>query len=88
MQSILRELVKSPAMRRQYIRVVVHETWIEQMGPLVVKYTKKLSIRKNTLSVYVTSDPLRHELRYHKSKIIDMMNEKLGENLIQEVIIK
>jgi hypothetical protein len=88
MRTILAALVKSPVFRKQYIRVVVLETWKQQMGPLVVKYTKRLTIRKNILCIYVSSDALKHELRYSKDKIIAFMNEALEEQLISDVQIR
>ena len=57
------------------------------MGPLVVKYTKRLTINKGTLTVSVSSAPLRQELMFNKVKIIEMMNKAFGEELVKEVVI-
>jgi hypothetical protein len=32
--------------------------------------------------------PLKHELTYQKSKIIERVNEELGEKVISEVVVK
>lgn len=81
------ELVKAPGIRRQYLKVVMKTTWEEEMGPLVVKYTKRLTINKGTLTVSVSSAPLRQELMFNKVKIIEMMNKAFGEELVKEVVI-
>lgn len=81
------ELVKAPGIRRQYLKVVMKTTWEEEMGPLVVKYTKRLTINKGTLTVSVSSAPLRQELMFNKVKIIEMMNKAFCEELVKEVVI-
>nr|MBP8213259.1 DUF721 domain-containing protein [Saprospiraceae bacterium] len=53
----------------------------------VLKYTKGMTLRKGVLSIQVTSAPLRQELLLNKIKIIDMLNEFLGENLIEDIIV-
>lgn len=80
-------MVKAPGIRRQYLKVVMKTTWEEEMGPLVVKYTKRLTINKGTLTVSVSSAPLRQELMFNKVKIIEMMNKAFGEELVKEVVI-
>ena len=86
-KELMSELVKAPGIRRQYLKVVMKTTWEEEMGPLVVKYTKRLTINKGTLTVCVSSAPLRQELMFNKVKIIEMMNKAFGEELVKEVVI-
>ncbi len=87
LKELMAELVKSPGIRKQYLKVVMKSTWEEEMGPLVVKYTKRLTINNGTLTVSVTSAPLRQELMFSKARIIEMMNRAFGEELIKEVVI-
>ncbi len=65
----------------------VKDAWVEVMGPPIVKYTTKLSCAKSKLYVQVSSPALKHELNYSKEKIIQVLNEKLGEPVIREVVV-
>jgi hypothetical protein len=58
------------------------------MGKTVARYTDKIQIHGHTLYVNTTVAPLRQELIYQKDKILQRVNEALGENVIKEVVIK
>ena len=83
----MQEYVKSPGIRKQYLRVVIKEAWSNEMGPMVVKYTKKMSLNKGIITVTVTSAPLRQELLINKIKIIQMLNSALGEHLVNDLMV-
>ena len=58
------------------------------MGKTIAKYTDKIQIINKTLFITSTVAQLKHELLYQKVKIIDRVNEALGETVITEVVIK
>ena len=68
--------------------VQIEEVWEKIMGKTVAKYTEKLQIIGNTLFVSTNVAPLKNELLYQKEKIIERVNEALGEKVIKDVIIK
>jgi hypothetical protein len=58
------------------------------MGPGVMSYTQSIALRGSTLTVVLTSSVLRSELSMGKQKIISMMNEGLGKNLIEHMYLR
>ncbi|HEY4335260.1 MAG TPA: DUF721 domain-containing protein [Puia sp.] len=66
----------------------IEEVWEQIMGKTVARYTDKIQIHGHTLYVNTAIAPLRHELLYQKDKIVQRVNEALGENVIKEVVIK
>lgn len=66
-------------------QVTIEELWVEQMGKGVASYTDKLVLQGNTLIVYLNSSVLREELSHGKEKIINILNEALGEELIKSI---
>ncbi len=68
--------------------VQIEEVWEKIMGKTVAKYTEKLQIIGNTLFVSTNVAPLKNELLYQKEKIIERVNEALGEKVIKDVVIK
>ncbi|NIM36010.1 MAG: DUF721 domain-containing protein, partial [Hydrotalea flava] len=68
--------------------VQITQIWEEVMGKTIAKYTTKIEIINNTLFVYTPVGPLKNELQYQKSQIIERINEALQEKLITEVVIR
>lgn len=66
-------------------QVSIEEIWKEQMGQGVVSYTDKIVLKGELLIVYLSSSVLREELSYGKEKIINILNESLGEDIIKRI---
>ena len=57
------------------------------MGQTIARYTDKLEIRDGTLFIHTSVAPLKTELVFQKSLIIERVNESVGEKLIRDVIV-
>ena len=66
----------------------IEEVWETIMGKTIARYTDKIQIHGNILYINTTVAPLKQELLYQKDKIIQRVNEALGEKVIKEVVIK
>ena len=66
----------------------IQDAWEKIMGKTIAKYTDKIEIVGSTLFISSTVAPLKNELLYQKPKIIERVNEMLGEKVITEVVIK
>ncbi len=66
----------------------IQDAWGKIMGKTIAKYTDKIEIVGSTLFISSTVAPLKNELLYQKPKIIERVNEMLGEKVITEVVIK
>jgi hypothetical protein len=58
------------------------------MGKTIANYTDKIEIINTTLFISTNIAPLKNELIYQKTKIIERVNEALGEKVIKEVVIR
>jgi hypothetical protein len=58
------------------------------MGKTIAKYTDSIQIVNQTLFISTTVAPLRNELMFQKEKIIQRVNEALGEKVVRDVVIK
>jgi hypothetical protein len=68
--------------------VQIEEVWEKVMGKTVARYTEKIEIINGKLFIHSSVGPLKNELQYQKPKIIERINELMGEKVIFEVIIK
>jgi len=58
------------------------------MGNGVNNYTNSVKLHQDTLYVELSSSVLREELSYGKEKILSMLNEALGKDLISKLILR
>ncbi|MBL4905553.1 MAG: DUF721 domain-containing protein [Flavobacteriaceae bacterium] len=68
-------------------KIEIEEAWAKLMGQGVVSYTTKIQLQNKTLVVGLSSSVLREELSYGKEKIIKMLNEEMGEQLISKIML-
>jgi len=66
----------------------IEEVWEKIMGKTISRYTDKLQIFGDKLVITTHVAPLKQELLYQKEKIIQRVNEALGQRVIKEVIIQ
>lgn len=69
-------------------KVQVRDVWAMQMGPAITKYTTAIKLDRDILYVQLSSSVLREELSYGKEKIIKMLNEELGRELVKKLILR
>jgi len=53
-----------------------------------MQFTQELSLRGKTLYIHLSSAPLREELSYGKEKILKHLNDALGFDGIQKIILR
>jgi len=66
----------------------MEQVWEEIMGSTIAKYTDKIQVVGSTLFIHTQVAPLKQELQFQKEKIIERVNELMGEKLIKEVVIR
>lgn len=88
MSDILKKVIKSNKLEKGLDKVAVRDAWNKLMGPGVVSYTTSVFLEGQSLHVNLSSSVLREELSYGKQKIIDMLNEELGKELIKKIYLQ
>jgi hypothetical protein len=66
----------------------IEEVWEQIMGKTVARYTDKLKIIHDTLFITTQIAPLKQELIFQKEKIIQRVNEALGQKVISQIIVQ
>jgi predicted nucleic acid-binding Zn ribbon protein len=63
--------------------------WRALLGELAVQKTRKLTFSDGTLTAYLQSDSLRHELSAQRQRLLEGLQEELKDQLvINELILK
>jgi hypothetical protein len=86
-KDLMNSFIKENNLSKGMQKLKIEEIWAKLMGQGVVSYTDKIQLQNKTLVVSLSSSVLREELSYGKEKIVKMMNEELGEQLITKVML-
>ncbi len=63
-------------------------SWEKTVGPLISKHTVEIYISGKTLFVKVDSSPLKQELLYSRTKLMEDLNQQVGKTVIEEIVLK
>lgn len=64
------------------------EAWPAVMGPMVARHTTSVRIAEGVLHVALDSAPLRQELFQSRERILKLMNEAAGSEVLKEVVFR
>jgi predicted nucleic acid-binding Zn ribbon protein len=84
----LKQFVQNSKLKNGIRAAQIEEVWQELMGATIAKYTDKIYIFDQKLFIETSVGPLKNELGFQKQQIIERVNEKMGEKIITDVIIK
>jgi len=87
-KDVLKEFVSQNKLDKGLKQVQVADAWNTLMGPAIEKYTTNIKLNREKLYVELSSSVLREELSYGKQKIIKLMNEELGVEIIKEIVLR
>jgi hypothetical protein len=88
LSGILREFIAANKLQSGMDKVNARNAWRKLMGNGVNNYTTSVELRNETLFVSLSSSVLREELSLGKSKIIAMINEELGRELVKNLVLR
>jgi hypothetical protein len=61
--------------------------WPDVVGPTINRYTTRRWVEHGTMHVVITSAPLKNELSFHKTALIEQLNKAAGVNVINNLVI-
>ena len=82
------ECLREMQIDRKLKEVNIVAQWESLMGRTVASRTSKIYIRNHVLYIHVTSSVLKNELIMLRQDILTRLNEKAGEQLIDEIVIR
>ncbi len=85
-KNIFEELLEAYSLKDRYNERKVITAWGEIMGNTVSKRTSELSVRDRKLYVKLSSGPVKKELMMNKSKVLQLIADKFGNNTIEDII--
>ena len=84
LQDAIQQFLKKSRLQSGIQALRIEDVWEQVMGKTVAKYTEKIQMINSTLFITTNVAPLKNELLYQKDKIIERVNEALGEKYIMK----
>ena len=84
----MKQFIEKSKLKNGIRAVQIESVWEEVMGKTIAKYTDKIEVINQTLFIQTAVGPLKNELVYQKDKIIERINEAMGEKYILNVVIR
>lgn len=88
LSDVLKEFIEANNLQKGMDKIDVRDAWKNLMGNGVNTYTREIMLKGTTLYVELTSAVLREELSYGKEKIVKMINEEMGREVVTEVVLR
>jgi hypothetical protein len=80
------QLLNTYKIRNKYNETFIIAWWGRIMGQTIANRTGKIYVANKKLYIQITSAPLKNELMMSKSKIIELLNKEVQEEVLEEVI--
>lgn len=87
-QDLLKIFIKENNLEKGIDNLDVRSAWRNLLGPGIANYTLDILLKRDILYVALSSPIVREELTYGKSKIIKMINEELGREVITDIVFR
>ncbi len=88
LKDLFDQIIKQNKLKPKLYEAKLRDAWPTLMGSLIDQYTNDISIKKQTLFLRITSAPLKNEFMMSKQQFIQLINKELGEDYINEIVIR
>ena len=87
-KDVIGSFLKTSRLSGKLANQKIIDGWEKIMGKMIAKHTKQISIYDKKLYLHLDSAPLKQELFYSREKIVQMLNEEAGEEVIKEIVFR
>ena len=80
-------LIDAGGMREKMDELDIASWWDEVAGGMIARHTLGIRLSKGRLFVRVDSAPLRQELSYMRERMVELLNQRMGREVVKEVVL-
>lgn len=84
----IREFLKHYHLEEKISETRIAASWEKVMGKHIAQFTKRVSLKKGVLYVYLSSSVMRSELSMAREKIIKMINKEAGQKVVEDIVFR
>ncbi|RMG82769.1 MAG: DUF721 domain-containing protein [Bacteroidetes bacterium] len=86
LKEAIEELLKAYRLNGKLNEVKLKHVWEKITGNYIARETESVILKGNILQIKLKSPVIRQELGYARTKLVDKINEELGEKLIEDIL--
>lgn len=87
LKEVIDDLLEAYKLRSRFNQKKIIHSWERIMGKTIANRTDAVFFKDEKLIVKLNSSVLREELSFSKNKIIQLLNEDIGEEVVKEVML-
>lgn len=87
LKEAIEQMLKVYKLKRRFDETSLIAAWPDLIGTAIANRTKTIYIRDRKLYLRVESSVIKNELLMMRSQIIEKMNERAGDTVIDELIL-
>ncbi len=88
LKEVISQLLNTYRWGNKLDEVKVAESWEKVVGGIIGRHTTNIQVRNKILYVKLDSSVLRSELHMAKSKIVKSLNEEVGKDVIDDIVLR
>ncbi len=88
LDDVVKKLIKTYGYSSKFNEFEIIEAFSKIMGPVIMKKVSNAYVYHRKLFLEITSAPLRQELSMEKTKLINLINEEIGQDYLKDLILK
>ena len=85
---VIQQIFQQNNLQQKLDEVDIMQSWEKVLGSTIKNYTTELIIQNGVLYVKLSSSVLRNELMMTRSKLIASLNEKVGKEVIKDIVFR
>ena len=85
---LIDQMLRAYGLGNKLDEISLLKSWEKVVGKMIARHTSDLYFKDGKLFISLDSAPLRQELSYAKSKLIEKLNEEAGKTMVTEIILK
>ena len=85
---LIDQVLRQMGLEQKFKEHEICEVWPEVVGQMIASRTKKVEVVEGKLFVTFTSAVVRNEILMVKEGLIRALNDRVGKEVIREIIIK
>ncbi|MGK7395864.1 MAG: DUF721 domain-containing protein [Candidatus Cyclobacteriaceae bacterium M3_2C_046] len=87
LSDVIKDLLNAYKIDKKFNQVHIINSWEKVMGKTIAKRTTKIFFKDRVMFLELNSAPLKQELSLKKSKLIKLLQDEFGQELVEDVII-
>ncbi|MBC6366334.1 DUF721 domain-containing protein [Algoriphagus sp. AK58] len=86
LESAFKDLLKTYRLEDKFQEKLLINSWPELVGKTIADRTGNIFIKEKKLLVKITSGPIKKELQLNRSKVLSLIEEKIGKGIVDDLI--